>query len=545
MFAGEELLRESLQLMDWTIERGWDDWYRGLLLAYYHIGDEKYERWFEMVHDYSYSVAFLHHTSTRGCCAVEAAKQSSHIVQRSSILFVRNLSKRRAIGASQMKINFSATITKISLTMLIVVVGCTPSSNVLLRAAKSGYHAKVDQLIEKGVDVNAQDEFGWTALMWASHEGHADVARSLIDAGADLEREVENQDDILRVGGKELQKHNYRGSTALMWASHEGHPEVVKMLLEAGANVAARDKDGSTALSNASVKGNEEIVKMLLEAGSDVDARDEYGWTALMRGSDSWHDKYEIIKLLIDAGADVDARSKSGYTALALARDKEHTGIVALLEAARLEPGNARTQNRTPLLARKRYSDPNGFFKIAPPEKWRIQGYPEDPRGKVAFLGPEGAELRILAKGLDHSSFDDMLEELKETEKEIGINTNIERIELTGIQAVRRTFVLSGLKILFIDFMIGNTTHNLMYSAFPDEFQKYLSLALASFDTYEPTLRGVSPDDVKRHTIARSVRLSQLFFEQGKYSLALEYVAEGLEVEPDNATLLELKRRIE
>jgi N-acylglucosamine 2-epimerase len=82
----DELLKESLQLMDWTMERGWDDRYGGLfsfldaegrqpaqiewdmkywwphnemiiasLLAYYLTGDEKYERWFEMVHDYSWS----------------------------------------------------------------------------------------------------------------------------------------------------------------------------------------------------------------------------------------------------------------------------------------------------------------------------------------------------------------------------------------------------------------------------------------------------------------------------------------------------------
>ena len=83
-----------------------------------------------------------------------------------------------------------------------------------------------------------------------------------------------------------------------------------------------------------------------------------------------------------------------------------------------------------------------------------------------------------------------------------------------------------------------------MYSASPRKFGKYISLAQESIDTYEPTLRGVSPEDVKKHAIAHSLRLSQIFFEQGNYDLALEFINEGLEVEPNNANLLELKKII-
>lgn len=66
---------------------------------------------------------------------------------------------------------------------------------------------------------------------------------------------------------------------------------------------------------------------------------------------------------------------------------------------------NAYAQNNTASLSKSRYSDPNGYFKIVPPDDWRIQKYPQDPRGKVAFIGPDGVELRILAKGLHYSSF--------------------------------------------------------------------------------------------------------------------------------------------
>ena len=206
--------------------------------------------------------------------------------------------------------------------------------------------------------------------------------------------------------------------------------------------------------------------------------------------------------------------------------------------------GNANAQSKSATLAKSRYSDPNGYFKIVPPDGWRIQKYPQDPRGKVAFIGPDGVELRVLAKGLGYNSFEEMLKDIKGIEKNIGTNTNIEKITFAGKPAVKRTFTLKGTKMLFIDFMIGNTTHDLMYSASQTKFGKYLSLVRESIDTYEPTLRGVSPEDVKKHATAKSLRLSQLFFEQGNYDLALEFINEGLEVEPNNANLLELKKKI-
>ena len=217
--------------------------------------------------------------------------------------------------------------------------------------------------------------------------------------------------------------------------------------------------------------------------------------------------------------------------------------IVTLLFVIQLI-GNTNAQSSTGTLGKSRYSDPNGYFKIVPPAGWRIQKYPQDPRGKVAFIGPDGVQLRVLAKGLDYNSFEEMLEEIKGIEKQIGINTNIEEIMFFGKPAVKRTFIFKGLKILFIDFMIGNTTHNLMYSATPKKFGKYQSVAWESINTYEPTLRGVSSEDVKKHAIARSLRLSQLFFEQGNYDLASEFIEEGLEIEPNNAELLELKKKI-
>jgi ankyrin repeat protein len=96
-------------------------------------------------------------------------------------------------------------------------------------------------------------------------------------------------------------------------------PEIIRLLLDAGATVNERDNYGSTPLLLKSMTGYEpEIVRALLDAGADVNARDRSG-TAPM------HKAYtlEILKVLLDAGADVNARNESGSTPLHGARTPE------------------------------------------------------------------------------------------------------------------------------------------------------------------------------------------------------------------------------
>ena len=74
-----------------------------------------------------------------------------------------------------------------------------------------------------------------------------------------------------------------------------------RALIDAGADINAKDEAGSTALMVASEYGRTEIVKLLIAAGADVNIKNELGWTALMWAS-RWGRK-ETVKLLIDAGA--------------------------------------------------------------------------------------------------------------------------------------------------------------------------------------------------------------------------------------------------
>ena len=92
-------------------------------------------------------------------------------------------------------------------------------------------------------------------------------------------------------------------------------------------------------------------------------------------------------------------------------------------------------------LSRKRYVDPKSYFKIVPPAGWRIQEYPQDSRGKVAFFAPgSNIALRVLVNAVDFSAIEELIAFCKDVEKRIGVNTNIKRITFGGRPAVERTF---------------------------------------------------------------------------------------------------------
>ena len=115
----------------------------------------------------------------------------------------------------------------------------------------------------------------------------------------------------------------------------DGEVDTVKRLIEAGADVDARDFGGLTALMLTVRNGHAEIVKILLEAGADLNAQDDDGETALLKAARGG--QTEVVNILITASADVNVRTKNGDTALILAKGWGHTHIVDLLRKAGAE----------------------------------------------------------------------------------------------------------------------------------------------------------------------------------------------------------------
>ncbi len=200
----------------------------------------------------------------------------------------------------------------------------------LFSSAKNGDLEAVKYLVERAeVDVNAQDMFEFTSLMFAAASGHLDVVKYLVkEAKVDVN------------AGNEF------GNTPLIFAAEDGHLDVVKYLVkEAKANVNAKNEFGGTALMFAAKNGHLGIVKCLVEAKADVNARSNgrrfEETTALISAIYKVH--LDVVKYLVKEGnTDVNTQDRKGNTPLMLAAQRGDLGIVKCLVEAKAD---ANTKN--------------------------------------------------------------------------------------------------------------------------------------------------------------------------------------------------------
>ena len=99
---------------------------------------------------------------------------------------------------------------------------------------------------------------------------------------------------------------------------------MVKALLEAGANLEARNENGDTPLHRAAVfNENPAVIEALLEAGANLEARDELFGRTPLHSAAGFNKNPAVVKALLEAGADVNARNENGATPWDLAQENE------------------------------------------------------------------------------------------------------------------------------------------------------------------------------------------------------------------------------
>lgn len=212
----------------------------------------------------------------------------------------------------------------------------------LMSAASQGHLNVTEYLVgEKGVGPDARANSGGTALMFAAGGGHLQVCKYLLEKGVDVNAaaiatpEYLNQiNEAIAAGNTDVEPHT-NGVTSLMVAALGGHSEVVKLLLEHGADPTMVDENGGTALENALKVKDIEAAQALVEAGASPDIRyeDDEGkkHNPLL---DALHDKNEgFATALVQKGAPTGQKDRRGRTALVLAAEAGLASTVAALLA--------------------------------------------------------------------------------------------------------------------------------------------------------------------------------------------------------------------
>ncbi len=161
------------------------------------------------------------------------------------------------------------------------------------------------------IDIANQDMKLISPLSAASGKGHTDVVKLLVEAGADAN------------------KADAKGDTPLYMASQNNHTDIVKLLLGAGADVNKDMNNGVTPLYIASQNNHTDIVKLLLGAGADVNKAMDDGVTPLYIASQKGH--IAAVELLLQCNADIVKLTSAGYNALDIARYQKHNSIVKIL----------------------------------------------------------------------------------------------------------------------------------------------------------------------------------------------------------------------
>ena len=233
---------------------------------------------------------------------------------------------------------------------------CTP----LFEAAYWGHSEVVSILLDNGADPNIKCTYCISEPLWAdgnpsgypshipSHpiqtplhraaaNGHTGMVQNLIDKGA----EVDAADEL--------------GETSLYKAAGKGMMDVAQTLIDRGAKVNMTTEGGITPLHKAAVKGMKEMAQMLIDKGANVDMANERGETPLHMATENG--MIDVVQVLIDSGANLRKRNKRGDTLMEVAHD------MALLEKLRRPNYQIESNQVFQLLREKEANYWNNYFE--------------------------------------------------------------------------------------------------------------------------------------------------------------------------------------
>ncbi len=275
-------------------------------------------------------------------------------------------------------------------------------STALLMAAYEGDAGRVAALLKQGANPRQGNRYGATPLGEAARRGDADIMRLLLNAGANAnEANAEGQTALMEVartgnlaaammllkhGAKIDAREHWGGQTALIWATAQNQPAMIKLLVAKGADVNARatvrdwqrrvtaegrpkdmNRGGMTPLLYAARDGYLDCVSVLLRAKAQVDLTDPDGTTPLVLALMNGH--WDVGKALIEAGADVNQWDFYGQSPLYMAVDMKTLPAGARVELPATDALSGIDMIKL-LLAKG--ANPNMQLKLRPPYRQAV-----------------------------------------------------------------------------------------------------------------------------------------------------------------------------
>ena len=259
-------------------------------------------------------------------------------------------------------------VTKGLFTCLIISLSFTSaaadiSDPPLIEAVKERDQEAARELLQGDVDVNLSQADGATALAWASYWDDLETADLLIRAGADAN--IANEHGVtplslactnrsalmvetLLNAGADPNIAQWYGETPLMSCARTGNVSAVGLLLDHAADVNLRETErGQTALMWAAAERHSEVVRALIERGADVNARTQSGFTPLMFAAQN--NDLESARLLVESGAEINAVTPKYDNALTVASASRAEEVAIFLLEEGADPNAEDRYGITPL----------------------------------------------------------------------------------------------------------------------------------------------------------------------------------------------------